>query len=327
MLKKRITKEEILQKISSEDIFNRYFGPFECYRKSYPSIFRKDKNPSTGFFVNSSGDIVYSDLATGEKWGAISFVMKLFNISYFEALSKIEKDFNINKDSPIINKVRKILPKEDKIIQIVATNWDDLSLNFWADYGITKDELESNNIYNISRLFINDFQIKNENNLPRFAYHLIDDGREYLKIYSPYDKKFKWVTNCPLKIPFGVKDLPSKSDTLIITKSLKDMIVCRKFFSDVIALQNESLAAFDEEILLPVINNYKNVIFWFDCDNAGIEALEKYKEKGFTTFHFPKKFNDKFGVKDPSDFVKKWGLDYFKIFLKQNEQFKDKLLD
>lgn len=331
MLRRRLSKEELLRNVDSTSIFNYYFGPFETYRKSYPSIFRKDSNPSTGFFVNSSGEVVYSDLATGEKWGAISFVMKLYNIGFQEAIEKIGKDFGLIKGDGSMKPVAKIIrqaikPKEEKKIEITTSGWDDRNIQFWKQYDITKEELVKNKVYPINKLFINDFLIKNENNLSRFAFYFNEEGKEYLKIYSPFDKKFKWVSNCPLKIPFGLKDLEFKSKTLIVTKSLKDMIVCRKFFPDVIAVQNESIGAWDSDVLDPVAERFDDVIVWFDCDNAGINALENYKQKGFITYHFPTRFCKDFGVKDPSDFIKKWGYNYLKIFLESDELLKGRML-
>lgn len=331
MLRRRLSKEELFQKVDTQSIFNHYFGPFVCYRKSYPSIFRKDSNPSTGFFLNEDGEVVYSDLGTGEKWGAISFVMKLYDLNYQDAINKIAQDFGVLKGSntsePVAKIVRqKIAPKEDKIIEITTSGWNKANLQFWKDFHITQEELEKHKVFPVNKLFINGFMIKSDNNYSRFAFLFDTPQKEYLKIYSPYEKEFKWITNCPLKIPFGYNDLEYKSDTLLITKSLKDMIVCRKFFPDVMALQNESIAAFDDELLNPILSKYKKVIIWFDCDKAGIKALEPYKEKGFITYTLEKKFLG-FDVKDPADFVKKWGLSYFKIYLKQNELLKSAMLD
>lgn len=331
MLIKRITKEDLFKKVDSNSIFNYYFGPFECYRKSYPSVFRTDSNPSTGFFVNPSGEVVYSDLATGEKWGAISFVMALFGLKYQEALDKIAKDFGVIKSNNTLEPSAKIIkqrikPKVDKIIEITTSGWNTANIQFWEQYHITKEELEFHKIYPVNKLFINNFLIKNENKSPRFAFYFNEKDKEYLKIYSPLEKNFKWVSNCPLKIPFGYKDLEFKSDTLIITKSLKDLIVCRKFFPDVIALQNESKAAWDDALLNPIIERYKNIIVWFDNDDAGKAALELYSTK-FKTFCLPDVFRKKYDVKDPADFIKMWGKDYLKLFLQSNDLFKRTMLE
>ena len=325
MLIKRITREELLQQVDSNSIFNFYFGPFEPYRKSYPSIFRKDSNPSTGFFINADGEVVYSDLATGEKWGAIAFVAKLFNLGFQEAIDKIAEDFGIkaNKQgiiAPIAKAVRrKLKPKQEKIIKISTHGWNEQNLAFWKEYEIYVGELKRHDIYPIANLYVNDYLIPNENSLPRYAFHIKEGDKEYMKIYSPYDsKEKKWLSNSPLKIPFGYKLVEYKSNRLIITKSMKDMIVCKKFFPDVIALQNESPNSWNDDILNPIVEKFEDVLIWFDNDKAGLEALNYYKEKGFSTFHFPVKFLEKHGVKDPADFIKKWGSYYFKVFLKQN---------
>ena len=329
MLTKRFTKEELFKKVDTVSIFNYYFGPFTLRSKTYPSIFRKDNNPSTGFFINNNNECVYSDLATGEKWGAIGFVMELFNLGYQEALEKIGADFGLIKKEgyTAVARVvkRKPIEKVEKVIQITTSGWNHITLKFWNEYSIDKNELQKHHIYPIKTLFINGFEIKNIENHERYAFHFNEGDKEYLKIYSPFDKKFKWVSNCPLKIPFGYKDLPYESKTLVITKSMKDLMVCRKYFSDVIALQNESPASWSSEILDPIINKYDNVIVWFDNDDAGINALDYYKDK-FTTFTFPVRFRKEFGVKDPADFIKLWGKDNLKIYLEKNEVFKRAML-
>jgi hypothetical protein len=114
------------------------------------------------------------------------------------------------------------------IIRLITTHKTQYkeNLQFWKEYYISQDELEKHNIFPVNKLFINGFQVKNDNNYGRFAFLFQTPQKEYLKIYSPYEKDFKWISNCPLKIPFGHDGLEYKSDTLVITKSLKDMITC-----------------------------------------------------------------------------------------------------
>jgi hypothetical protein len=154
---------------------------------------------------------------------------------------------------------------------------------------------------------------------PRFCYLIQGKDKEYIKVYSPFDeKKYKWLTSCPIFLPFGIYQLPFVSDTLIIAKSNKDRMVLKKFFTDVIALQNESMAALLERTEKYLKHKYKRIISWFDNDEAGINALEEYKNRGFDTYHFPEFWLKDHGVKDPADFVKTWGVKDLQNYLKQN---------
>jgi DNA primase len=55
----------------------------------------------------------------------------------------------------------------------------------------------------------------------------------------------------------------------------------------------------------------------FDNDETGLSSASKFRDKGFNTFAIPETFRARFGIKDPSDFVKIYGLEAFKELLKK----------
>jgi hypothetical protein len=318
-----VTKEFVLSKVSDSVIFYHYFGPFEIRKKTYKSVFSKDRNPSTGFYISKSKCIKYNDLRTRENWDCFAFVAKLNNINYGEAIYKVAKDFGLvggEKSTSITKEIFVQAAKIDKeikektIIQIVPERWTDEHLGFWRMYDATKAELIQNEIYPVRDLYINGIKIFNKNNHLRFAYRIIYEGEEYIKIYSPKDEKMKWISNIPLHIPFGLDSLPKQSKTLIITKSVKDRIVLLKLFDAVIATQNESEAAFPETLIQKFNTEYEfeqKIIFW-DNDETGINNCKRFNDRGFGYFNIPNIYRDKYKIKDASDYVSYFGIDALK---------------
>ena len=321
-LKQVITREYLVEKIGDENIFNYYFGEFDLNR-SYHSIFREDKKKSTGFYISKHGSIIYNDFTTCEKYDFVQFVMKLYGLSYYFALRQIAIDFDLIKgtkssDKPaIIKHINKPKEKPEKIIKVGVVSFKEYHLNYWDQFGITKEELKENHVYAVNNLYINGYQIPTKENELRFAYLFKDEEKEYLKIYSPYDENYKWVSSVPLSLVYGLSGLHYLSDTLYITKSVKDCIVLKKFFTDCIAFQNESKDACTKETMKYLKSKYKRIVLIFDNDKTGKAAAQWYKDNyDVEPYFMPDSSYHNYGVKDCSDFVKRFGVDTFKKYLK-----------
>lgn len=306
-----ISRQFVLARLQESDIFYNYFGNFKI-GDIYSSFFRKDSHPSTGFYINKSGKLIYNDLKTGEKLDCFAFVAKAYNISYGDAIKKVCRDFGLIASDNVIYKPNPnfkldVEVKAKTIIQFVPDKWNVDNLSFWKQYDITKQELDRELVFPVSRLYINKKRIFGSE--LRYAYLENFNNEEFVKIYSPYDKRMKWVTNIPLRVPFGMNQLPYKSDTVIITKSKKDLIVCKKLFTDVIATQNESESSLPKDIQDILLSNYKNRIIFWDNDQTGVNNCTLLNEKGFGYFNIPKEEYEKFKIKDASDYVSYYGID------------------
>ena len=173
-----------------------------------------------------------------------------------------------------------------------------MDLKYWAQYEISLDELKLNNVYSIDYSYINHKLISYFDKI-RYAYYI---HPKYFKLYTPLSKDNKWLSNCPIDVPFNI-DTPRISDTLIVTKSLKDKMVLSKIYTDVVAVQNESLNAVQGVIELS--KEYKDIIIFFDNDEPGIKAAEDVKnELGWNNIMIPREFIET----DPSDFVKTYSM-------------------
>lgn len=324
MLKRKITEQDLVNQIGDYSIFTHYFGKFRI-GDHYRSVFDKDDKPSTGFYVTPNGRIIYNDFRSSEKWSVVRFVQQLYGLNYFQAINKIAEDFGLKEGTTPVERIAPVIrnqpkQKKEKIIEITKAKWTDEYLDFWKKYHIDVMELNENKIIPVSSFKINDTPIPYQENNPKYALLFDDiDDSTYVKIYSPYDKpEYKWITNGYNDIPYGINQLPYLSDTLIISKSQKDRIVLKKFFTDVISFQNESKGAYNYGKIEHILAKYKHILIWFDNDAPGIKALNFFKEEGFNTYHLPEHMFENNKVKDPADFVKEWGVYEFEVFLKQN---------
>lgn len=312
----KLDERFVLSKMSEGSIFSQYFGSFE-FKKGYRSVFRKDSDPSTGFYINRTGRIIYNDLKTGEKLNCFAFVAKKYGISYGQALRKVAEDFGlIYSDKMVVFDKTQVYEIDEKVnqetqIQIQPSHWTKAHLNYWKQYGILEP---SKDIIPVAKLWLNGKFIPTKE--IRFAFVIQWENKVYMKIYSPSSKNMKWLSNIPLYIPFGFLDLPKMSDTVYITKSRKDMEVLKTIFTDVIATQNESESALSESVQKYLLDNYKNRIIIWDNDDVGVENCKKFNDKGFGYFNIPREDYEMFGIKDCSDYVSYYGLEELKKLLK-----------
>ncbi len=314
-----VDENYVLSRVSESTIFSNYFGKFEL-GKIYSSPFRKDRNPSTGFYISRSGNLIFNDIKTGEKLNCFRFVGKLYGLSYNQAITKVAEDFGLIKGfMPRFDASRTFNIDEDvkkeTLIQFHPGKWSRMYLDYWKQGDIEEEDLPKDELFPVSQLFLNKREIAT--NEIRFAQVVKHEGKDYTKIYSPYSKTMKWLSNIPLSVPFGMNSLLGLSDTVFIAKSFKDMLVLKKIFTDVIATQNESEAALTTAIQ-EELKSYKNKIIVWDNDETGVENCKKFNDKGFGYFNIPRDYYLNFGIKDPFDFVSYYGLrELKKLFIEK----------
>jgi len=325
----KLNKELILSKVDDYNIIKHYLGQDFNYKDKYPSPLREkgiDNTPNLCFFVGDNDEILFKDFASGKGGDCFKFVSYLYGLNFYQVLEKIDKDFGlgIQDENPVfkiqVSKRPDSIHKQVKLIQIFPKDFTYEELKWWGDYSITKQELEKKLIYSIDRLYINKQLIPNYDKELRFAYQFDN----YLKIYSPNNKKYKWISSCPNDYISGFDDIKYKifsgkqSDKLIITKSVKDEIIMSKFFPDVCSTQNESSASINHENMEWILKGYKKdrVFIAYDNDKAGVEASTYYTNNyGFSYVNVPRIFSRE-GIKDWSDLVKEKDLDTMKNYLK-----------
>lgn len=323
----RLNRDFILNRISDAMIMAYYHGEFKV-GDVYHSKFRKDKKASCGFYISSSGKLIYNDMSTREKLDCFAFVQRLYNCDFKTSINIIAKDFGLISDTKSANAERVMEQmkhfdrkhKKRTKINFVAGKWTNNNLAFWNDYHINKDELVIENVFPIKKLYINEQFIPNKNESQRYALTTMHKGEMLTKVYSPdADDSLKWVSSIPLEIPFGLSGLQFKSDFSLTTKAVKDMIIAKKFLTDVIASQNETLSAMSKKTVNSLFFNFdRNYVCW-DNDETGYEGMDEMEKEGFIPARLDQSLLEHHGVKDLSDLAKSLGLNAVEEFFKKQQ--------
>lgn len=307
-------------------IFAFYFGHFKI-GEVYPSKFRKDRNPSTGFYISSSGKLIYNDLSTREKTDCFAFVCKLYNISFRDAIKRIALDFGLiqGNPTPMSDKVLAALQNFDKGhkketgIHFVADKWGVENLAFWKEYHLGKSELKGASIYPIKKLYINEVFIPNKSNTQRYALTVVHKGEMLTKVYSPDSQDtLKWVSNIPLDVPFGLDELNWSAPFSFTGKAQKDRLVLLKFMPGaVIASQNETLSAMPLKLRNKLKFHFRKNYCGWDNDETGVDGMIEMGNEGFEPVYVWADYFEKYGIKDFSDLAKAKGLGEVERLLKE----------
>lgn len=319
--KQMVNKKDLLKYISDLDIYQKYIDKEVLPGKVMLSPFRNEKNPSFGLFRGENDEICFKDFTIPNYAGdCIKFVQLKFNLTYFEALSKIAIDFDMGDDF-IIKKFEKtpsnnmIAMNRDEFLSKAITldlkktkrKWFLYDVNFWNQYGISISTLEKFNVEPISHFHVNGKIIKAE----KYAYCFIEfkDGRETYKIYQPFSEKYKWLNGHNNSIWQGWSQLPLNGDILIITKSLKDVMSIYEVANiPAVALQCENILP--KQHVFNELNERFNVIFGFyDNDFDKEQNWGKiFSDKLCSTFNLIQvQIDENLGCKDFSDLVKTYG--------------------
>lgn len=323
--KQELTIESVLNKISPYDVFMKYMPGRWKLNEVTNSPFRRDRNPS--FVVgNKKGNIYFIDYGdTSYRGDCFDFVSKLFNTSgIYDTLKIIDNDFGLGILGKETGEYRRLIkeykqPEEVKrysFIQVSTRKFTKEELAYWNEYHIDIEDLKKNNVFSVSKVYLNKQLFPLKDNELRFGYLY---GTNW-KIYSPFEEKTKkWLSNVPLQTSWGLENLNKNQNTLIC-KSLKDYIVCKKIHPFTCGVQNESLAAFSKETIDYIKNNSNNIFYGGDSDIAGKKASYIITE----TLNY-KHINPEDRLlpetKDFADWGKKEGLETIKNFFIKKRLF------
>ena len=324
--KKSLT-EKLFESVSSYDIFCSLIGEEVKVGEVILSPIRADKHPTFLLFVPEDKDEVYfKDFAwTG---GSVFKFVKLFALyqesinlkKFIDVVHYIDQRMGIGLfGSTKIKEIkRRVLDKSfyasKRVIRFKSRAFTERDLQYWSKYHISEVTLNFFNVRSVHKLLNENNEVTwtvSERTLT-FAYVIYNK----IKLYRPEEAlDFKWRNTCPGHYIQGLKqmvDRKSGNRMLIITKSLKDVMVFYEFLKDtydVIAPHSETYI-FTDSLLTYLYKHYDKIIIIFDFDLAGVTGvnrLRKMNREKFTyTFVSTKRItiNGKVKVidKDISDF-------------------------
>ena len=320
--------ERLLEKVSEYDIF-RYYMPRSNWQVNVVTLspFRNERSPS--FIIgNKHGRLTFIDFGDTSKRGScFDFVRMMFNVNLDEALKMIDRDLglgmtrstNTQEYKRIVSDYKQPI-KVDKTytsVQAVVRRFTNEELAYWAQYHISEDELKANNVYSLSKVYLNKQLVTSSLDELRFGY-LYDDR---WKIYRPYakEKRYKWVpNNVPITAMDGKDDI-KECDVAFINKSKKDYMVMKKLFPCSCAVQNEGLGCFSPENVEYIKSNSASQILSFDADVTGVENSQQITQMfNFGYCNVPRKYLSQ-GIKDWADLAKAHGMQAIEDYLKEKE--------
>lgn len=304
-IKSQISRFDIFNHLTEEEIFKYYIPEFEGLNKKFKSPFVDEKTPSCSIF-NSAGRLFYKDFSSGYGGDCIDFLKRKYNLTESEAINVIAADFKlrdkivVTKATPtVIVKNSDVVPvfKERAKIRVKYKAYSREGLAYWAQYGLTEEDLQTADIKEISHYWINGTRIKSSFG---FAYNFSWYSPYTYKILQPNEEKqFKWYSNCPESLLQGYNLLPQSADKLFITSSYKDVLVLRKLNYAAVAPSAEGVIP-KALVIAALSDRFKTIIPYMNNDIAGIKASLKYEE-----LHGLKYIVNPMDLpKDPSDLIK-----------------------
>jgi hypothetical protein len=322
-----LSPEHILQKVTQEQIFKIVLKEIYIDTVCYTNPLRRDKNPGCWLsYDNTTGALLFVDFADKNRTHRNCFrmIMDKYNVSMRSALKIICNHYKLSeniidyKEISIEDYEKLSIPKTPPIISFYQREFNKQDVKYWSQYLIFKNQLLEDGVYPIQSFIINGKKI----NTYGLAYaYTFPNNR--VKIYQPYtNPKYKWITNCDNNIIGNYENISNKGKNLIVSKSYKDCRVLRNLgYKNVIWFQNEGQVPNDKNNI-ELISRFERIIFLYDNDLSGKEAgiklasiYNSYKKDCATNLYLP----NKYGHKDPSDFIKKEGTkDLIKVLNKMN---------
>lgn len=275
-----IDQAELLQTIGPYNVYCTYAGTKLPIARAISSPFRKDKNPSFALYYASSGDLMFKDYSTGDSGNCVRFVAILFDINYYEALIKIRDEFTTSSFSKAQRTNYQAPPKEEKLLELKKQEFTAVDAAYWSKYGITREILNRYYVISCKHIFINKTIVASyAADNPIYAYIFKKDKEITFKIYQPFNKKMKWLSNCDKSVLQGWDQMPPKGDLLVITKSLKDVMVLHSMGYSSLAVQSENPDTIKPNVYKQLEERFSRIVTLFDNDPAGINASQFFTKE------------------------------------------------
>lgn len=316
-VKRRLSKTDILSKVTQADIYSFYLSKFNHeftvktieylaetgYKVSNPM--RLDRNPSMGFRYVGKGKLKIRDFA-GYIWGdCFDLVAYIINVNpndklgFIKVLKKIAYDLNIYtipiseveadefKVDIDIKKVR----NSPYIIEPVIRDWNIFDMEYWNNRGISLRTLKAFHVYPVlsySAMGATGFTVRYTytSDNPCYAYDggLRSDGTHAWDLYFPKHRE-----GMPKFIKShnslgGLLTYNQKADILIIIKSLKDAMSIYEIlsiyyskYSVAFIVPMSESTPISKKHLDFLINNHSRTFVLYDFDRVGIINSNKIK--------------------------------------------------
>lgn len=315
-----LTARQLYELISEEQIIQHYLGIDSLVSgKTIHSPFRDERSPSFSM-VYRNGKWNFRDFGNGFRGDVIDLVAASMNLSIPSAINRIQSDLLIN------NKVTSTLPSSPRTLKEPnPTEFRPLirsvlpvDIAYWDQFEVKLSTLNFFKVYPLNILFMTnytgverDIYCFVKDNIA-YCYLMFDKtGKEKYKFYFPTRKKEdpmpRFLGNVTKEQLQGYDQLPPAGDLLVITKSMKDIMVLYEAGVPAVASIGEGIPILDTYIV-DLKKRFKNIVSLYDRDRMGkIGALELRRNHNIPAYMYSREDKNK-GVKDTADYVKKYSL-------------------
>src|SRR3990167_6806890 len=90
-----LSVEEILKRISEQNIFKYYIKSYNGTTTKFISEIRKESNASCSIKQLQSGRYIYKDFGDGTTLTCFDYIQYKFGLNFYDSLKLISKDFNL----------------------------------------------------------------------------------------------------------------------------------------------------------------------------------------------------------------------------------------
>lgn len=303
----QLSKELILQKVSTYDIYRYYNGPFKvndiCVNRH-----RGEKDPSLIIGNKVSGGLTHKDFGDYRWRGdAFHFVQQVHNCDFPTALRIIDRDFLLGlgggkfiegKSSVITWETPEIEVKRPPLFQIVYySSMSKAGLDYWARFGQGEEDLRREKIFQPKEIWRNKRRV-HLGNLLTFCYYY--ESIDKWKIYRPFAPKkekdtpinqWKWDSNVPFDWTDNIGCVAG-CDKMFLAKSKKDrMVLMKALQTDCIADVQAEDPACISDTKLQVFQSVPERYIVSDNDKKGKEfSWWLTKQHGFKHVNVPDKY-------------------------------------
>lgn len=315
-----VNKKFVLSKTTQEEIFSTYLGIKVDIDYMFCNPLRVDNKP-TCTMAYFNGKLLFRDWSYPKALDCFDFVMLKHNLNYGQALEKIVTDLElltrpsdfvppeifISGRATLTGKTKK------KLIQVRVQDFQFADVAYWKSYFITRKILDKFKCFSINQMWIekqSQYIYRDED--PAIGYFLGLDGfkDQKWKVYF-YKRRsgVRFIGNTN-RIN-GWVQLPQFGEVLVITKSMKDVMVLDCFGIPAIAMQSETTMPY-KEIIEDLKVRFTNIYSLYDFDYAGIKGALKIRQLYgiqplFLTNGKFRTYN--YEAKDISDYIKMNGID------------------
>ena len=324
----KLTQEELLKHNSEETYMEHYLG-IPVKKGLFKSPLRKDNTPTCSFYRDKAGRLIFKDFR-GDFYGNFVEVVKFkYNVSYHKALAIIANDFGIllnpeleKHKSCIKEYTNNVLkPSEESIIKVKVKDFTEDELNWWGSFGIGLTTLKKFFVFSCEIVFLND-QIYSYSTPTSFNFGYFypsrDSKKQFWRIYYPQNKKYRFISNWNKTMIQGFHMMPKSGEFLVITRSMKDVMLCYELGIPAIAPNSENLfiteAQWDN-----IVIKFRKIFLLYDTDLAGVSNSKRIKKK------FPKiqvlLIPRKYKAKDLTDLYKKLGTEKMLNLVEEAKQY------